>query len=100
MRTARPLRSQVSGVIEFWCKCCMVLAWLLPVAAAAADGRHSVAFDLGSAAIRYNKQFRLPVDDAPKHVLRIYDRSREVAPGSFALGSGAVTTMREWGSSD
>jgi hypothetical protein len=100
MRTARPLRSQVSGVIEFWCKCCMVLAWLLPVAAAAADGRHSVAFDLGSAAIHYHKQYRLPVDDQPKHTLRIYDLSREFAPGSFNLGSVAVTTIREWGSSD
>ena len=78
----------------------MVLAWLLPVVAAAADVRHPVAFDLGSVAIRYNKQYRLPVDDAPKHVLRIYDLSRQFAPGSFNLGSVAVTTMREWGSSD
>ena len=100
MCAARPLPSQVSGVIDFWCKCCMVLVWLLPVATAAADGRHSVAFDLGSAAIRYHKQYRLPVDDVPKHTLRIYDLSREFAPGSFNLGSVAVTTIREWGSSD
>ena len=78
----------------------MVLAWLLPVVAAAADNRHSVAFDLGSAVIRYNKQHRLPVDDAPKHVLRIYDLGREFASGSFAFDSVAVTTIREWGSSD
>jgi len=78
----------------------MVLAWLLPVVTVAADGRHSVAFDLGSAAIQYHRQYRLPVDDRPKHVLRIYDLSRQIMPGSFNLGSVAVTTIREWGSSD
>lgn len=100
MSAPRPLRSHVFNVIEFWCKCCMVLAWLLPVVTAAADDRHSVAFDLGSAAIRYHKQYRLPVDDQPKHVLRIYEQSRQFVPGSFNLGSVAVTTIREWGSSD
>src|SRR5258706_6216414 len=78
----------------------MVLAWLLPAVAAAADVRHPVGFDLGSAAIRYNKQYRLPVDDVPKHTLHIYDLSRQFAPGLFNLGSVAVTTMRQWGSSD
>jgi len=78
----------------------MVLAWLLPVVTVAADGRHSVAFDLGSAPIQYHRQYRLPVDDRPKHVLRIYDLSRQIMPGSFNLGSVAVTTIREWGSSD
>src|SRR5574341_2348954 len=100
MSAPRPLRRRVFGVIEFWCKGCMVLAWLLPFVTAAADGRHTVAFDLGSAALRYHKQYRLPVDDELKHTLRIYDLSREFAPGSFTLGSVAVTTIREWGSSD
>ncbi len=87
-------------MIEFCCKWCAVLAWLLPVTVTAADNRQSVAFDLGSPAIHYHKQYRLLVDDRPKHVLRIYDLSREFAAGSFAFGSVAVTTMREWGTSD
>ena len=96
----RRLSCEGFSVIELWCKGCMVLAWLLPVVTVAADGRHSVAFDLGSAAIQYHRQYRLPVDDRPKHVLRIYDLSRQIMPGSFNLGSVAVTTIREWGSSD
>jgi len=87
------------GVIGYCCKWCVVLAWVLPAVTAAGD-RHAIAFDLGSAAIHYHKQYRLLVDDTPKHALRIYDLSREFAAGSFTLGSVAVTTMREWGTSD
>jgi hypothetical protein len=80
------------------------IAWLMPAFLPAqdlsAEERHALSFDLGATPARQIRQFRIAVQDVPKHELRLYERQRDFAHRTFSIGAIEVEAMREWGTAD
>lgn len=67
---------------------------------AAAAGQQPVAYDLGAATTRYVREYRIEVDDVPRHELRLYDLKREYARSAPVFDGVRAAQSQERGTAD
>jgi len=78
----------------------LVLLAVTRAGGVAAAGQQPIAYDLGAATTRYVREYRLEVDDVPRHELRLYDLKREFARSAPVFDGVRAAQSREQGAAD